>query len=516
MMAAKSLPSQQPTLDHLLAGLVDSAQQYRDVHCAHLSLDSRQVADGDLFLAVRGTQQDGIVFADAALERGARAVIHESAANEALQTTAKRRGAYLIHDPLLQEHLGVLAGRYYGNPSQAMQVAAVTGTDGKTSVSHFIAQAVSGIAGVCGVIGTVGNGIYGKLKAGSHTTPDAVSLQALLAEMRAQQVAYVSMEASSHGLQQGRMNGVQIAVAALTNFGRDHLDYHHDLDGYRQAKARLFAMPQLQSAVLNVEDAFGRALWDKHHKHYPITVYTTARDVFDFKRAEDWLVGEIHAFSEQGFVLNVATPAETFDLQIPLLGAFNAKNILAVIGVLSRLGFSMDVIKRAVSAVRPVTGRMQVLRKPGQPAVVVDYAHTPQALESVLTGIRRHFQGRIVCVFGCGGNRDIGKRPLMGRIAESYADSVIVTDDNPRHELPQKIAADILSGCVDKNSIHVIHDRADAIAAAINMAQTGDVVLIAGKGHETDQQIGAEKRPFSDQAAVQALFDKDSAGSGAC
>jgi UDP-N-acetylmuramoyl-L-alanyl-D-glutamate--2,6-diaminopimelate ligase len=510
MMAAGSMQNQGRPLDRLLEGLVMvSERSVADVNYLRLCADSRQAQGGDLFFALSGLQRDGSDFIGMALERGAVAVIHESPVNDVIKETARRRQVPLIHDPVLKEHLGIFAARFHNSPSRHLKVTAVTGTDGKTSISHFVAQAVDKLTGrdqSCGIIGTAGNGFYKKLTPGTHTTPDALTLQSLLADMLAQQAAYVSMEASSHALEQGRLNGMHIEVAILTNLGRDHLDYHPDLEAYSQAKSRLFGWPKLQSGVLNIQDEFGRNLWDTHRGHYPITVYGSGDINFDLTRAEDWVWGRIVEFRSKGFLLALSTPEGDFDIELSLLGGFNAMNVLAVAGTLRRLGFEIEEIVQAIGKLRPVRGRMQLLEQPGYAPVIIDYAHTPQALETVLRESRRHVTGRLHCVFGCGGNRDAGKRPLMGGIAARFADSVIVTDDNPRNESPQKIVADILAGYAGAKPVKVIHDRQQAIMTAIADAVPGDLVLVAGKGHETYQEIAGEKKPFSDQSVVCTAF----------
>jgi UDP-N-acetylmuramoyl-L-alanyl-D-glutamate--2,6-diaminopimelate ligase len=510
MMAPNMTQSRGLPLDRMLEGIVAADQQsVSNVDYLGLCADSRQVRSGDVFFALSGTRQDGGAFINMALDRGAVAVVHESPVDEVLREDARRRRIPLIHDPGLKEHLGLFAARVHNDPSRRLKVTAVTGTDGKTSVSHFVAQAIDTLTErgqSCGIIGTVGNGFYKNLTAGTHTTPDALTLQSLLADMLAQQAAYVSMEASSHALEQGRLNGVRIEVAILTNLGRDHLDYHLSVEAYRRAKSRLFAWPDLQSAVLNVQDEFGRSLWDAHHGRYPITVYGMGNRDFDLAWAEDWVWGGIKEFHGRGFLLELSSPEGGFDIEVPLLGGFNAKNVLAVAATLRRLGFGIGEIVGSIAKLRPVCGRMQLLERPGYASVIVDYAHTPQALETVLRESRRHVTGRLHCVFGCGGNRDAGKRPLMGGIAVRFADRVIVTDDNPRNESPRKIVADILAGCAGEKPVNVIHDRRQAIMAAIADARPGDVVLVAGKGHETYQETAGEKKPFRDQAVVFEAF----------
>lgn len=510
MMAPGLTRNRSLPLGSLLEGVVQTNESFiRDVNYLGLCADSRQIRAGDVFFALSGIRHDGGAFIEMALDRGAVAIVHESPANDLSRENARRRCVPLIHDPALKEHLGIFAARFHDDPSRHLKVAAVTGTDGKTSVSHFVAQAIDSLDArgqSCGIIGTAGNGFYKKLTAGTHTTPDALTLQSLLADMLAQKATYVSMEASSHALEQGRLNGMHIEVAILTNLGRDHLDYHLNLDAYRQAKSRLFAWPQLQSGVLNVQDEFGRNLWDAHRGHFPITVYGSGDVDFDLALAEDWVWGRIVEFHDKGFLLGLSTPEGGFDIEVSLLGGFNAKNVLAVVGALRRLGFGIEEIAKAVGILRPVRGRMQLLERAGHPSVIIDYAHTPQALETVLRESRRHVTGRLHCVFGCGGNRDAGKRPLMGGIAVRFADSVILTDDNPRNESPQKIVADILAGCADAKPVKVIHDRQQAIMTAIADARPGDVVLVAGKGHETYQEIAGEKKPFSDQSVVCEAF----------
>lgn len=510
MMAAGVMQNQGRPLDSLLEGLVIASDRLvREVSYLRLCADSRQIREGDVFLAVSGSQQDGAAYIQKALERGAVAVIHESPVNDLVKENARQQQVPLIHDPALKEHMGIFAGRFHADPSRHLKIVAVTGTDGKTSVSHFVAQAINGMAGSdrsCGIIGTLGNGFYKRLTSGTHTTPDALTVQSLLADMLAQKAAYVSMEASSHGLEQRRLNGVHIEVAILTNLGRDHLDYHHTLEEYRQAKSHLFSRSLLKSAVLNIQDEFGRSLWNAHHRHYPITVYGAGNRDFDLAAASDWVWGQTKEFYSRGFLLDLAFPEGDFTVEVPLLGGFNAKNVLAVAAALRRLGFGIEEIVKCMAKLQPVRGRMQLIDRPGYPAVAIDYAHTPQALETVLRESRRHFPGRLHCVFGCGGNRDSGKRPLMGEIAARLADTVTVTDDNPRNETPQKIVADILAGCTDARSVKVIHDRDQAIRAAIAAAQPGDLVLVAGKGHETYQEIAGEKKPFSDQSVVYSVF----------
>lgn len=504
-MMAEQLRNPPVMLDSLLQGLV--ATPVNAIPASGLNLDSRRVKAGDIFFALRGRHQDALQFAGTAIDNGAVAVVHQSPANEMLLQLARQRGICLAHDPDLDRHLGVIAGRFYGEPSQKLKVIGVTGTDGKTSVSHFIAQCLDrtnpGSGHYCGLIGTLGNGFYGELDAATHTTPDAVQVQALLAGFYARQAGYVAMEVSSHGLDQGRVNGVAYDTAVLTNLGRDHLDYHLDQSAYRAAKQRLFETPGLKAGVVNLHDEFGKSLLSIYGESYPISVYGFM-DAASVKqtRAADWVLAHEPQFDNRGFAAKVSVPEATFDLHCALLGRFNVLNVLAAIAVLRRFSIPMDEIMAAAARLTSVDGRMQLTRVAGRPAVVVDYAHTPQALTAALQALRMHCEGKLWCVFGCGGDRDPGKRPEMGRIAESYADRVVITDDNPRSENPAVIAENIRAGMQAPERAWLIHDRAQAIENSIGAAEAEDIVLIAGKGHERTQQIKDEVLPFHDQTVV--------------
>lgn len=507
-----------PILQNLLQGICDwsvhSNASGLDMSrvVTGLALDSRTLNSGDIFIALRGQHHDGLRFARSAVEKGAVAVVHQGDADEVLRHLAIQHNVPLIRDPDLLQHLGIIAGRFYGEPSRDLRVVGVTGTDGKTSVSHFIAQCIDTLnaeygTGRCGMIGTLGNGFRDALDSATHTTPDAIRVQALLADFRDQHAKYVAMETSSHGLDQGRVNGVAFAVAVLTNLGRDHLDYHVNEDVYRRAKQRLFEMPELQSAVVNVHDAFGQALLSEFGKYYPISAYGVAGGkVFEQSLADDWVTAENIRFDNKGFAANILTPEAAYEVRCGLLGYFNVLNVLTTVAVLRRLEFSMDRIISAINRLQSVDGRMQLTQYEGLPAVVVDYAHTPQALQAALKALRPHCRGQLWCVFGCGGNRDAGKRPEMGRIAESSADNVIVTDDNPRDESPAEIAEQILAGMHTPERARLIHDRREAVNIAIRAAGADDLVLIAGKGHERTQTVGDRILPFHDQTTVNEVL----------
>jgi UDP-N-acetylmuramoyl-L-alanyl-D-glutamate--2,6-diaminopimelate ligase len=347
----------------------------------------------------------------------------------------------------------------------------------------------------CAIIGTLGYGFPGALDPSLHTTPDWITLHRLLAEFLAQGAAYVSMEVSSHALDQGRVNAVAFDVAVFTNLTREHLDYHRDMETYGNAKAALFAFPDLKYAVINVDDAFGRALIERVRGRLMVLSYGLAG-------------GDVRALAlhpqPEGLILRVATPLGEAEITSALLGRFNAYNLLAALATLLALGMDLAEAVARLGQVRPMAGRAECFGGGRRPLVIVDYAHTPDALAQVLHALREHAKGRLWCVFGCGGERDRGKRPEMGRIAETLADEVILTDDNPRREDPERIIADILAGM--HAAPRVLRDRRAAIAHAITGAAPGDIVLVAGKGHEDYQQVGEERRPYSDRDTVRGLL----------
>ncbi len=495
MTAAARSPDM--SLCGLLAGFaaVDAAN---DCHVSGLALDSRRVQAGDLFFACRGSRSHGNAFVADAIRAGAVAVAVEAGDAAAVADA----GVPVVAVDQLAEKVGPIAARFFGDPSTHLKMIGVTGTNGKTSCSQFLAQALHSNAAPCGVIGTIGSGLCGDLLPSSHTTPDAIALQALLARMHDLGARHVVMEVSSHGLEQKRVSGVAFDVALLTNLSRDHLDYHGDMAAYALAKRRLFESPGLRWAVLNLDDALGRVLFDTLPASLPRIGYTLAGAP---------TVGQV----VQGVALNlhggglemmVRSPWGEGRLQSTLLGRFNAANLLGTLAALLALEVPLDVALARLAAVQAPAGRMERFGGDDQPLVVVDYAHTPDALEQVLETLREHCRGTLWCVFGCGGDRDRGKRPQMAEVAERIADRVVVTDDNPRHEDPARITADILAGMARPSDHCVERDRAAAITGAIAEAGAGDVVLVAGKGHEDYQIIGDERRHFSDREVVAAAL----------
>ncbi|MDP3814694.1 UDP-N-acetylmuramoyl-L-alanyl-D-glutamate--2,6-diaminopimelate ligase [Pseudomonas sp.] len=451
-----------------------------------LTLDSRKVRPGDLFLAVPGTQQDGRVHISDAIARGAAAVAYE--AEGATMMTAS--SAELVALKGLAGQLSAIAGRFYGEPSRGLHLIGITGTNGKTSVSQLLAQALDLLGERCGFVGTLGNGFYNALALGRHTPPDPIGVQATLADMKNAGARAVAMEVSSHGLHQGRVTALAFDVAVFTNLSRDHLDYHGSMQAYAEAKAMLFNKPSLRCRVLNLDDAYGRELAAVEQESRLIS--------YSLEDASAYLYCREAHFDEQGVRATLVTPRGEGSLRSSLLGRFNLSNLLAVVGTLLGMDYPLDEILKLLPQLQGPIGRMQRLGGVKQPLVVVDYAHTPDALEKVLEALRPHAKGRLLCLFGCGGDRDSGKRPLMAAVVERLADGVLVTDDNPRTEAPEQMFRDIRAGFTSPERVQFVHGRGQAIAQMIAAASADDVLVLAGKGHEDYQEINGERQPFSD------------------
>ena len=476
----------------LLEGIVDvPAALDRDVSA--LTLDSRAATTGCAFVALRGTKAHGISFAAQAVANGASIVLAEPPYHGTALSVPT------IAVPGLRARLGLVASRFHVAPSRAMTVIGVTGTNGKTSTVQLLAQALTRAGHVAGTIGTLGAGVHGRIAGGERTTPDVISVHGLIAAMRAEGATHLAMEVSSHALDQGRVDEVGFDVAVFTNLTRDHLDYHGDMDAYGAAKARLFAWPGLDAAAINRDDPFGRELAQRSLAARTFT-YSATGDASATLRARDV------ATASAGLSFTLEGPWGAHAVASSLLGRFNVENLLAVATVLHALGWDGARIAAALAALLPVTGRMNRLGGDAHPLVVVDYAHTPDALEQTLASLRAHTPRRLVCVFGCGGDRDAGKRPQMGAIAERLADAIVITDDNPRSEDGDAIVAQIRAGLRDPSRAIVERDRARAIARGIAMAQPGDTVLIAGKGHEAYQEVGARRLPFDDLAVARDVL----------
>jgi len=491
-----------PTLQAILDGIADVPPALATIAPVGLRLDSRAIRPGDVFVALGGSRQHGAAFAGQALAGGAACMLYEAPIPVGLAGPDTALPAIGID--ALRSRLGVIADRAYRAPSRQLTTVGVTGTNGKTSTVHLLAQAMAAADIDVATIGTLGSGRPGQLAESERTTPDVLAVHALLRRFVDDGITHVAMEVSSHALDQGRVDGVSFAVAVFTNLSRDHLDYHGDMQAYGAAKEKLFAWPGLGAAVINTDDAFGRELATRVPDGVRILRCGSDR-VGD--QAPEFQASDV-ATEFDGLRFVLTTPVGSLPVRSRLLGRFNIANLLGVAACLHALGWPLPRIAGALAALDSVPGRMNRYGGGARPLVVVDYAHTPDALEQALASLRDHVgDGRLHCVFGCGGERDAGKRPQMAAVAEAGADDVIVTDDNPRHEDGDAIVADILAGFARPAQVVVQRDRARAIGSAISAARPGDIVLIAGKGHEPYQDIGDRRLPFDDAAHVRAALE---------
>jgi len=476
--------------------LPDVAAVPASLEITGLVLDSREIEPGNAFVAIAGFGAHGLNFVGQARAAGAAAILFEPPAPKELAAPDDA-----IAVPGLRARLGEMGDAFHGRPSAAMTVVGVTGTNGKTSTVQLLAQAWTLLGTTAGTIGTLGAGLYGQAVATGFTTPLVLRMHALLAELRDAGAGAVAMEVSSHALDQGRVAGVHFDVGVFTNLTRDHLDYHGDMASYGAAKARLFAWPGLRAAVVNLDDAFGRELH--------ASLQATVRAVGVSSRGADGAVVRAAGLrlDGEGIGFELVVEGDAHAVRSPLLGRFNVDNLLAVAGALHALGADAASIAATLSRLQPIHGRMNRLGGEDRPLVVIDYAHTPDALEQALASLREHAHARLLCVFGCGGERDRGKRPQMAGIAERGADLVIVTDDNPRGEDGDAIVADIVAGFAAPARAIVERDRAAAIRRAIGEARPGDIVLVAGKGHEPYQEIHGVKHPFDDTLVARAVLE---------
>jgi UDP-N-acetylmuramoyl-L-alanyl-D-glutamate--2,6-diaminopimelate ligase len=478
---------------------------------AHLHADTRSIAAGDAFFAYAVDGADNRPFIDGAIERGAAAVLVQP---EGFRGAIDASTTLAV--PALNELAGSIASAWYNDPSDGMLTVGITGTNGKTSCSQWISAALTALGKRCAIIGTLGTGLPGHLVHTGFTTPDAPQLQRSLAQLRDAGAQAVAMEVSSHALHQGRVNGTAFDIAVFTNLTQDHLDYHGTFEAYEAAKARLFAWPELRAAVINRDDAAGRRLLASTKGHARTIAYGLDESLKDAPQADAsgaaassaaalLLASNVRA-TATGTAFHLATSDwGNAEVEVQTLGAFNVSNLLGVLGALLAADVPFDAALAELAKLEPVNGRMQRLGgrlQNDEPLVVIDYAHTPDALEKTLEALRPMAAargGELICMFGCGGDRDATKRPLMGAIAEKLADGVVVTSDNPRSEDPQSIIEQIAAGMKDASKARRIEDRASAILQAIRGAAREDVIVLAGKGHEATQEIMGKKRAFSDQ-----------------
>lgn len=474
------------SLQHLLAGFTEAAID-PNIEIVGIQQDSRQIRPGELYMATDGSRMNLERYIDVALERGAAAVLTEPA-----EVFDRRDKIFQVAE--LKENAGPIAARFYGRPSNNMTLVGFTGTNGKTSCAYLFAQLMQAMGMKSGYIGTLGAGLLDAIEPTGFTTPPASQLQSRLYQLYAREVRLVALEVSSHALVQYRVDGTNFDIAVFTNLSRDHLDYHESMQAYGEAKERLFAMPLLRKAVINIDDPFGERLAKKIEARVEVvrvSLNNSSADIF----ARDIRV------SESATELLIISNGKEYPAKTSLIGEFNIANLLLVIATAVAAGESMpDIVKQTFGLQAPA-GRMQRVA-PMQPVVVVDYAHTPDALQKVCLSLRAQLQSRLIVVFGCGGDRDIGKRPLMGAIAAAHADVTILTSDNPRSEDPAEIIEQILQGMPVGSVVMVEPDRKKAIQMAVSQASKGDVVVIAGKGHEQYQEVQGEKLAFDDVAVA--------------
>jgi UDP-N-acetylmuramoyl-L-alanyl-D-glutamate--2,6-diaminopimelate ligase len=494
------------SLSRLLDGL---AQLPRDLEVSDLTQDGRAARPGSAFLAVHGTHEHGLKYAPQAVANGALAVLWEPA--PVAQVPELPSQILVAPVPHLREHASTIADRFFGAPSRGLSVAGITGTNGKTTCAYLLAQALQAAGRPAAYMGTIGTGRPGALAASALTTGDAVTVQRTLARLGAEGAAHVAMEVSSHAIDQWRVGAVRFRTAAFTNLTRDHLDYHGSMESYAATKARLFARAELESRVINVDDPAGRQLAIDPRGRGRLIV--TSRGHLSHARAADGFVRAMHVeLSARGIELEFDSSWGSGALKTSLLGDFNVDNLLTVTAILLDWGLGTERVAEVLAHAHAAPGRMETLGGGHAPLAVVDYAHSPDALRKALTAARAHARGRLVVVFGCGGERDPGKRPVMGAIAAELADDIVITDDNPRAEAPQAITASIAAGIPAGHPYRIEHDRARAIRDAVIDAGGDDVVLVAGKGHEDYQIYGNERRVFSDQKAVAAALAARQAG----
>lgn len=464
-----------------------------------IALDSRLVRPGDLFVAVPGEQHDGRKFIGQAIANGAVAVVAEPSVAAYVDDVS----VPVLEQVELSQDVGVLAAKFYGDPSRSLHIVGITGTNGKTTTSWLAAQLARAAGARCGVIGTLGATINNKIVKVSNTTPDAISLQSQMASWKEEGVTAVCMEVSSHALVQGRVKGVSFETAVFTNLSHDHLDYHGSMAEYGRAKLQLFLTEGLTHAIVNLDDSYSAQLLGALRKGVSITTYSAKGN-----RAADVVISDA-LYHSSGVSAYIDSPWGSGEIRSPLIGDFNLANLAAALCAVAVMGSDFKKLLDVVADLKTVPGRMQLIPNTLDVQVVVDYAHTPDALEQVIRALKAHISGRLVTVFGCGGDRDNTKRALMGRVACELSDSCIVTSDNPRSEDPEAILRDIESGCLGSYRLQV--DRAQAIASAVAMAKPGDCVLIAGKGHEDYQVIGAQRLHFSDEEQALAALARRNA-----
>ncbi|WP_394127519.1 UDP-N-acetylmuramoyl-L-alanyl-D-glutamate--2,6-diaminopimelate ligase [Vibrio hepatarius] len=492
--------SKELTLAALLSSWLDiSTDKSANIVVKHLELDSRKVTSGTTFVAIKGHAVDGRRFIASAIEKGANAVIAEACEQHAAGNIEFIGDVPVIYVAQLSEYLSALASRLY--PLDTHQVIGVTGTNGKTTITQLIAQWLELVGKKAAVMGTTGNGFLDNLQPAANTTGNAIEIQQTLHQLEQQSAQFTALEVSSHGLVQGRVKALDFAVGVFSNLSRDHLDYHGTMEEYAEAKFSLFSEHNCHNAVINIDDQVGACWVERLDNAIAVSLKPTT-----IERAV-W--AKSVAYSESGITLSIDGMFGVGDCVVPLIGEFNASNVLLAMTTLLALGIDKQLLLDTASSLKPVLGRMELFTAENKAKVVVDYAHTPDALEKALNALRVHCQGQLWAIFGCGGDRDKGKRPMMAEIGERLADQVILTDDNPRSESPAEIVKDMLVGMNQPNTAVVEHSRFDALQYALANSHADDIILLAGKGHEDYQVMANETVHYSDrESAIQLLEQK--------
>lgn len=507
MMAATDQSAEQSlALESLLKDIINNDGQLKGLRCHGLAMQSQKINAGDWFVAIAGRKQHGLIYAHDAVNRGAVGILCETTAEWhafKIKSLEKALQVPVIVIKTLTHHLGLIAERFYNFPSAKMKVIGITGTNGKTSCSHFTAQALVGSV-PCAVLGTMGNGFLDNIETATHTTPDILQVHKLLAKYHDQGAQTIAMEVSSHGLDQGRIAGVHIDTAVYTNLSRDHLDYHQSMPNYLAAKCKLFQVESLKHAVINIDDEYSQHIRKCVSDRVNCIYYGMNENKIE--QTEKFIRAVNIQLHHDGVTADIISNWGQSQIKSPLMGRFNIYNILAVAATLIVQGIDFKTAIQKVNQLTGINGRMEKVSLTSQATVIIDYAHTPDALENALQTLTEHTTGKLLCVLGCGGNRDKGKRPLMGHIAEKYSDHVILTDDNPRFENGNAIIRDMVAGMIEKKPT-IVRNRTLAIETAINHAEVGDIILIAGKGHEIYQEIKGQKNIFSDRDVAQEILN---------
>jgi UDP-N-acetylmuramoyl-L-alanyl-D-glutamate--2,6-diaminopimelate ligase len=472
------------------------------VAISSMTLDSRKASAGCLFVAIKGHAVDGRQFISSAIANGAVAVIADADADNIAGKVITIEQTIVVYIDSLSEKLSAIAGRFYHADQRNMQLVGITGTNGKTTISQIIAQWASLLDTAAGVMGTTGNGLLTDLKPALNTTGSPIEIQQTLSELESVGAELTALEISSHGLVQGRVNALSFDAAVFTNLSRDHLDYHGTMANYAEAKKLLFTAHQPKHSIINADDAIGLS-WLKELPH-AVGVSLNEEQLVGHSGQKVFATSVV--YSTDGIQLTLVSDWGNTELSVPLIGAFNASNILVAFATLLSLGYDINALAEAAPKLTAVIGRMELFSSENRAKVVVDYAHTPDALEKALQALRVHCDGKLWCIFGCGGDRDTGKRPMMAAIAEQQADIVILSDDNPRSEDPTLITNDMLAGLKQPEAAHVIHHRFDACQFALSQANKKDIILLAGKGHEDYQVLANETIHYSDRETAEKLL----------